>query len=77
MEFWIDIAWIKEISQLPRPVPLRLDMAGQEIFMWSRSQRERMVFRRLQSSTIQTYPLAGQILKVWWAVELYFEYVGW
>jgi len=35
MEIWIDIARIEEISQLPRPMPLRLDMTGQEIFMWS------------------------------------------
>jgi len=77
MEFWIDIARIEEISQLPRPMPLRFDMAGQEVFMWGRSQRERMVFRRFESSTVQTYPLTGQVLKVRWAVELHFEYVGW
>lgn len=76
MELRIDVARIEEISQLPRPLPLCFYVARQEILVRGRGQRERVVFRRLQSSTVQAHPLAGKVFEVRRTVEFHFEHVG-
>lgn len=75
MELWIDVARVKEISQFPRPLSLRFDVARQEVLVWRRGQRERMVLRRLQGGTVQTHPLAGQVFKVRRTIELHLQHV--
>lgn len=76
MEFRVDVARVEEVPQFPCPVPLRLDMAGQEVLVRRRRQRERMVFGGLERGAVQPYPLAGQVFEIGRTVELDLEHVG-
>lgn len=76
MEIRVDVAGVEEVAQFPRPVPLRLDVTGQEVLVRRRRQCERVVLRGLERGAIEAHPLPGQVFEVGRSVELHLEHVG-
>lgn len=80
--FWIiilvrrEICWVEEVSQLPGPRALRLDVAREEILVGRRGERERVELFAFEGSAGQAHPLTRQVFEVGRAVELDFDHVG-
>lgn len=81
--FWVivlirsEVSRVEEVSQLPGPRTLRLDVTREEILVGRRCEREGVELFAFESSAGQTHPLTRQVFEVGWAVELYFDHVGW